>query len=209
MNNENTLIMTKNEINEYYEEFKYHYMQNPSIIIKIKELLSFLDKNLTYPFYLLDVKERLFPKLVGENGSKFLIHILREGLPKEVQLDDDQLFIELKTLIMQYGIPFVCAERFLDNPMDYATLQHITRSDSDKSFLRIIRSDKKSFELYLDLPTMFLFTEHLIDKMINTIRTNQEELPEQLVSKLMDKFLEFLEISGVLNERDTEYRNME
>lgn len=185
------------EINSCFEEFKTKFKENPNKINKVKELLSFMDREESYPFWLFEITQNIFPKLFGEKGAKYLIHVLRSGIPNKEELDDE-LYTELMSLISQYGIQFVCAERFIENPMDYATSQLIISRESDLVYIRIIRADKSMFDLHIDLPTLARFTGHMLDKLVQAIEV-KGELPEDVKLELFGYMYKFVKSSGDFN----------
>lgn len=127
-----------------FDEFKTKYNSDPDCLEKVTSLLLCLEREHSFPFYLFDVLNDQIPKILGDNGSKYLTYILRYGIPNNDDLDD-KMAVDLFAIVSRFGIPFVCAERFVKNPMDYGVLQQIHAIDSDKIYLRIIRSDKKKF----------------------------------------------------------------
>lgn len=182
------------EINSCFEEFKSKFEENPSKIKQVKELLSFMDKEQSYPFWLLEITQNVFPKIFGEKGAKYLIHVLKNGIPNKEKLDDE-LYTELLSLISQFGIQFVCAEKFIENPMDYATSQLIVSKESDLVYLRIIRADKSGFDLHIDLSTLARFAGHMLDKLVQAIEV-KGELPEDAKLELFGYMYKLVKSSG-------------
>jgi len=194
-------IESREEFISCYNEFKSKY--DPQSLGKLKEELEALKTKHSYPFIIFDSITNILPNIFGVNGTKYIVHVLRNGIVNEDYEEnsdeiDPKIYIELKSLVNQYGILFVSAERFLSNPMDFITMQLIYTQDSKKNFIRFIRSDQETFELNLDVDTMLLIARDLVDK-INTVIKQKGDIPEQHnIIRLLSSVYDFGILSGYI-----------
>lgn len=177
------------------------YCSNKEIIKMIDEQLKPMDEEMHFPFDMLMAINSYIPKLIGDL-REFITYILLHGVQYEKELKhiNEDLCNELKTLTFKHGIAFVCAQKFIDNPMDYAATQLISSGESNKSYLRIIRADKKTFDLHIDIDTMHVLIGHLVEKLNSAMETQERKGSEEQRAVLMKALYEFLKISDVIED---------
>lgn len=196
-------ITDKEDFNRCYDEFKEHFHNDPKLILKLRDVLKPLESGHYYPFSLYQSANDLLPKMFGNNGTRYLIHILRNGIVDEKMNEngseiDHEIYIELSSLIYQFGIPFMCAEKFINNPLDFVSMQMGYTNDSTENFIRIIRADQKSFEMKLDVDTMLKIAQDMVEKVNALIRQKKIEPDEDRSVHLMGTVYEFMALSGII-----------
>jgi hypothetical protein len=181
---------SENSIQEGYNELTESLKRNPSLTKIIDGLLEKLDKEENYPFLLFELNKEIFPNLIGQKGAEFLNYILENGyndfdLSKETDL---QIYILMK----KYGVSYSCAVKFLNNQLDFATSQLLGRHDDNKLMLRLIRSDKKSLLLNLDLDSMTSMVSTMINHLAKFKTMTDNKLSDKKVNELLDSIYKLL-----------------
>jgi len=202
-------IADKEDFNKCYYEFKNHIKRNPELISKLKDILKPLQGGFYYPFVLFQAFHDVLPKMFGENGTRYIFHVLRNGIVDENMNDngseiDSDIYIELSSLIYNYGIQFMCAEKFVDNPLDFVTLQSAYTFNSTKNFFRIIRADQKYFELELDVNTIIKIARVFVEKANHIIKQKQITLDEDERVRFLGTVHEFMVLNGLIPDGDIE-----
>lgn len=196
-------ITDKEDFDRCYNEFKDSFHNDPKLILKLRDVLKPLEGGHYYPFVLFQSANDVLPKMFGNNGARYLIHILRNGIvnermeENESEIDQD-VYIELSSLIYQFGIPFMCAEKFINNPLDFVSMQMAYTNDSAENFIRIIRADQNSFEMKLDVDTMLKIAQDMVEKVNTVIKQKKIEPDEDRSVHLMGTVYEFMALNGII-----------
>lgn len=189
------------DMQESLKDLTIHYQSKKQLFCKIKELLSTLNNSNTYPISFIDAINRVLPLLAGKKGSKFVTYVLKHGIPfTQEDFSDQELYIELEILVAQFGIQFISAERYINNPLDYSSFQMLTKDNM--VIFRIIRADQEVLELNLDTTSLLQFTTHTIQKATQVINYQNYELTDQQRIDLMKSIMKLMISCGVINESE-------
>lgn len=192
-------FMSEEELQASISELHTKFAEDKTVIVKINTILETLNDDSLFPVIALQSLHTIFPRLVGESGVNFIIHILRNGISNQ-ELIDDILLLELELMVSKYGILFNNAERYISTPLGYSNLQLMFNSDKEESIIRIIRADKKMFELQMDLASIIRFMSHTIQKVAQIIETKDVTLSEEDRHEILSALYTLLKSSGVVDE---------
>jgi len=189
-------INEKQLLDSSFNEFKDIIKENPKIITQIDNALSLLENSHKYPFALIEIHQ-ILARILGENAANYFLSVLIKGIPEEHKEEWNELPLDLLILVYKYNSLLICANKFFNNPLDYASLQ-VAASDKaeDLIHLRILRADKAKLDLHIDLPTFGVFASHVLGKLNKVIQNKQLTLPKKVQNQLMKHINEFMEISG-------------
>lgn len=196
-------ITDRDDFDRCYNEFRKSFRNDPELISKLRNILEPLKGGHYYPFVIYQSANDLLPKMFGSDGTRYLMHILRYGIVNENMIEnsseiDKDLYVELSSLIYQFGIPFMCAEKYINNPLDFVTMQMLYTQDSTESLFRIIRADQNSFEMKLDIDMMLKMAQDLIEKANTVVRQKGVEVDEDRRTNLLGTIYEFMRLNGII-----------
>ncbi|AQT83476.1 hypothetical protein ERICIV_02481 [Paenibacillus larvae subsp. larvae] len=197
-------ILSKEEYLEKFQTFLEESSRNPDIIWEVvSDTMASLDKDFKPNATTLAIFKEILPAFLSKESIDFLRYILRNGLQNidEMNKINTKLTTKLHLLVLKNGINFRCAENYLANPMAYALLQTWFSSlDKEALYMQILRADKESLNLRLDVHSMYAFTRHLIEKLIQLLETH--DIPEESQLQLVDRMFSYLVKSGVITKHE-------